>query len=66
MRRGKKSVPHHYFIKDTVAVWSGDPRREGDEQQKKDDTKTDELWTILPIVELSSLVLGMNKHAEYM
>lgn len=64
--RGKKSVPHHYFIKDTVAGWSGDPQSEEDEQQNKDDAKTDELWAILPIVELSSLVLGTNKHAEYM
>lgn len=63
---GKKSIPHHYFIKDTVAVWSDDPRREGGEQQHKDDAKTDALWTILPIVELSSLVLGMDKHAEHM
>lgn len=55
---GKKSVPHYYFIEDTVA--------EGDEQQNKDTAKADELWTILPIAELSSLVLGMNKHAEYM
>lgn len=41
------------------------PRCEGDEQQNNVNSKTDELRTILLIVNLSSLVLQMNKHAEY-
>lgn len=58
-RRGgeKRQFSHDYFIKDTVAVQSDDPHCEGDEKQNKVEAKTDELWTILLIFNLSPLVL---------